>query len=75
MKPKSESWYGEAYYSRSPESDPRGPESGSRRVNRGGCWIDFAEFARSATRMSDAPDHRDDSIGFRVALPVAGDPR
>jgi formylglycine-generating enzyme required for sulfatase activity len=44
-------------------------------VNRGGCWIDFAEFARSATRMSDAPDHRDDSIGFRVALPVAGDPR
>ena len=31
-------WYGEDYYSHSPESDPKGPGSGEYRVSRGGSW-------------------------------------
>ncbi len=31
-------WYGFYYYSRSPESNPQGPDSGQFRVLRGGSW-------------------------------------
>lgn len=48
-------WYAEDYYSRSPDTDPRGPESGEERVQRGGyCWAD-AEGCRAARRFSDDP--------------------
>ena len=39
-------WYDEAYYARSPEADPDGPESGSLRVFRGGSWNFIAWFCR-----------------------------
>ena len=62
-----EDWYDDQFYNRSPENDPRGPETGTRRVSRGGCWSSFAGYSRSAMRTGDAPDHRDSSTGFRVA--------
>jgi len=30
--------YDPAYYSNSPEADPKGPEPGEQRILRGGCW-------------------------------------
>ncbi len=32
-------WYDATYYGRSPASDPQGPETGERRVERGGCYM------------------------------------
>ncbi len=58
-------WYGR-YPDRSLR-DPTGSQWGARRVLRGGSWILFARFARSAQRNAFEPGHRDDVIGFRLA--------
>jgi formylglycine-generating enzyme required for sulfatase activity len=38
----------------------------SRRVVRGGSWVDYPQDLRSANRLGDASDNRDLSLGFRV---------
>ena len=57
-------WYG-AYPSGS-VTDPKGPESGSSRVYRGGCWFSNAGIVRSAHRYYYAPGDRYNHIGFRL---------
>ena len=37
---------------KSPVDDPTGPDSGSYRVDRGGCWLTGPDRARSAFRLS-----------------------
>jgi len=59
-------WYGS--YSSGSQTDPRGLESGSNRVFRGGCWNSIANFCRSANRAYYNPSLRDYGIGFRVVL-------
>ena len=49
-------------------TDPTGPTSGSFRVNRGGCWLSYAEYCRSAYRRGYAPTRRISFLGCRVAL-------
>lgn len=61
-------WYDEEYYGKSPETDPRGPASGSSRVNRGGCWLCDAGFCRSASRDRRGPGDRSSGLGFRLSL-------
>lgn len=39
------------------------------RVSRGGSWMNYARYCRSADRSWSSPDFRNDSLGFRV---VAG---
>ncbi len=58
-------WYGEAYYSLSPGTDPRGPAFGSYRVLRGGSWGDYAEDARSSSRTYKYAWSASEYIGFR----------
>jgi formylglycine-generating enzyme required for sulfatase activity len=60
--------YEDTYYSRSPAQDPPGPDSGSFRVLRGGSWNYVPYLVRCACRRSDAPDYRNDLIGFRLVL-------
>jgi formylglycine-generating enzyme len=60
-------WYGADYYARSPVDDPQGPESGLRRVRRGGAWHSFPLWARAAFRNWNRPDSRCVNLGFRVA--------
>ena len=43
-------WYGEDYYGKSPADDPNGPDTGDRRVLRGGSWMDLPSNTRSAAR-------------------------
>ena len=58
-------WYG-AYPSGS-ATDHRGMSLGSRRVFRGGCWILYAHYCRSAGRDSLTPGDRYGYPGFRLA--------
>ena len=59
-------WFAADYYSASPESNPTGPESGSRRVSRGGSWRHLVKFSRAAHRSSLPPQFRYTDYGFRV---------
>ena len=58
-------WYGD--YPDGSVTDPVGPQSGSRRVIRGGCWRVSARFCRSANRLWFNPGNRDNNVGFRLA--------
>ena len=59
-------WYDSAYYSSSPDSNPAGPSSGSKRVLRGGNWGGYSRYLRLANRNFDSPDDSGDSYGFRL---------
>jgi len=61
-------WYDDEYYSVSPSINPKGPDSGTFRVLRGGVWTFFSTSElRSSTRLgnSSATEHR--HFGFRCA--------
>ena len=57
-------YYGE--YGTSEVSDPTGPETGTRRVYRGGAWNDFAKNMRSAYRATLPEDQGSFNIGIRL---------
>lgn len=59
-------WYGN--YSSSSQTNPTGASSGSFRVSRGGCWINFARYCRSSNRSSDVPPYRSSYLGLRLCL-------
>jgi formylglycine-generating enzyme required for sulfatase activity len=61
-------WYDADYYKSSASKDPAGPQGGSNRVVRGGCWyFDDASHFRGAIRYGDDPGSRNDYLGFRLA--------
>ena len=60
-------WFGEDYYSKSPDADPPGPPSGELRVCRGGSWYGSPRYCRSACRGRYTPGIRDNLLGFRVS--------
>jgi formylglycine-generating enzyme required for sulfatase activity len=61
-------WYSQDYYSISPKEDPAGPETGEKKVMRGGSWF----FDRAGIRVADRdcanPDYRYGYVGFRLCL-------
>ena len=57
-------------YDVSVSRNPKGPETGSSRLLRGGSWGYTAKDLRSADRGSGAPAFRLNDIGFRCALTV-----
>ncbi len=63
-------WYSSSYYSSSPQNNPRGPESGSRRVLRGGSWSSSATYCRVANRASYNPYYGNDVDGFRLCRAI-----
>ena len=60
-------WYSSSYYSESPKNNPKGPNSGSHRLLRGGGWHGNSRNSRTAYRHGHSPDFRDVSDGFRLA--------
>ena len=74
-------WFAEDYYTQlarpsepsaiadasGASKDPTGPESGSRRVIRGGSWVSVAGFCRSAYRDGGGPGLRHGALGFRLS--------
>ncbi len=58
-------WYGN--YSSGSQVDPAGPDSGAKRVFRGGSWADFDRRCRTAIRRGRTPGNSDRNLGFRLA--------
>jgi hypothetical protein len=59
--------YGDNYYSRSPQQNPMGPDSGNLRVLRGGSWDDTNHSGlRCAVRGWSFPDGRGYRQGFSL---------
>ena len=61
-----EDWYGE--YENRPQRDPTGPQTGARRVLRGGSWLDSGWDMRSCLPRPDRARARNNGLGFRLAL-------
>ena len=60
-------WYAESFYYRTPDRNPKGPEIGSRRIVKGGSWLNPDLLARPATRIGQYPAIGTSFIGFRLA--------
>jgi formylglycine-generating enzyme required for sulfatase activity len=59
-----------APYSPERQVNPAGPDSGQRRVARGGSWHTSPDHARSALRTHVGPDQSVDHAGFRCVQAV-----
>ncbi len=59
-------WMGD--YPSQPSLDPTGPESGEKKIYRGGGQNDSAGYCRSALRGQFLPDRKSGSLGFRLAM-------
>ncbi|MBQ3733076.1 MAG: SUMF1/EgtB/PvdO family nonheme iron enzyme [Bacteroidales bacterium] len=59
-------WFGK--YTDAAQTNPKGADSGSNRVFRGGRWSCSARSCRSSIRISYSPGDRDDSLGLRLLL-------
>ena len=57
-------WKGD--YAGGSVTDPEGPKVGKDRVIRGGSWLGYARYCRSAGRLRTAPRGRHGSLGFRL---------
>jgi sulfatase modifying factor 1 len=66
-------WYDAEYYGEASDRNPQGPNSGEKRVLRGGSWSSYEGDARCVDRYGGAPDVRISYFGFRVAA-SAGSP-
>jgi sulfatase modifying factor 1 len=60
-------WYCPDYYAITPDRNPRGPETGTRRASRGGSWRHHIKVSRCAARSSIPPQFQYADYGFRVA--------
>ena len=59
-------WYGS--YSSASQTNPKGPNSGSCRVSRGGGWDGGASSCRVSFRYINNPTDRNNRLGLRLAL-------
>ncbi len=64
-------WYDDGYYAHSPERNPQGPISGTRRASRGGSWRHHIKVTRTAARSSIPPEFQYADYGFRIARTLA----
>jgi formylglycine-generating enzyme required for sulfatase activity len=65
-----EDWYSSVYYSQSPKDDPRGPTTGTTRVQRGGSYLCHASYCRRyrvSARLGAELESSTGNLGFRVA--------
>ena len=60
-------WYDAAYYATSPDQNPKGPATGTRRSSRGGSWRHHIKMSRCSARSSISPEFHYADYGFRVA--------
>ena len=61
-------WYQSDYYNISPYINPKGPNTGTTKVMRGGSWNLGVESLQVFDRVTDFPGYHGPSVGFRCAL-------
>jgi sulfatase modifying factor 1 len=59
--------FNDKYYEKSPHKNPRGAETGSGRVDRGGGWGSDLRHVRTVYRGNDTSDVKGSGIGFRLS--------
>jgi eukaryotic-like serine/threonine-protein kinase len=64
-------WYDAKYYRTSPDQQPTGPQTGTLKVMRGGCWISGASSLRTTCRKPELPSLWAPNVGFRCVYPQA----
>jgi formylglycine-generating enzyme required for sulfatase activity len=67
-------WYDSQYYASSLAENPRGPETGDKRVQHGGAWLDAgrAGWLACTARHATPAQTRADDLGFRCVV-LAGE--
>ena len=60
-------WYANSYANNWHFHNPQGPDFGSYKVCRGGCWKSKQAECRVSKRFPANPDFRNSQIGFRLA--------
>lgn len=56
-------------YSSTPQSSPEGPQSGQRKVLRGGSWNSYSSSeCRTSARGANVPESKRNSIGLRLVM-------
>lgn len=66
-------WWSPDFHINGPRDNPIGPDSGDRRVNRGGsylCHDSYCNRYRVAARTSNTPDSSTGNLGFRCARDI-----
>jgi formylglycine-generating enzyme required for sulfatase activity len=61
-------WYSDDYLEASPYENPSGPETGTRRVLRGGSWDSRPDVLSASCRNFGHPGYREGDFGFRCAM-------
>jgi len=62
-------YYDTKYYDKEESGDnPKGPETGSYLVIRGGAWFNDADGCRASVRNFSNPADRSSDVGFRLAI-------
>jgi formylglycine-generating enzyme required for sulfatase activity len=64
-------WHGDRYYSKSPASDPEGPEDGQYRGARGGSFFEPSIELRSSNRGGYSTLFDVNTLGFRCVVELA----
>lgn len=62
----TQDWYDDAYYSKSPALDPKGPDRGYGKSYRGGSKDGGVFPTRSSYRWRETPDTVAQNLGFRI---------
>jgi formylglycine-generating enzyme required for sulfatase activity len=65
-------WYAADYYANSPHENPTGPDTGNRRLLRGGSWGGRGDPCHSSLRYHHPPLTRVYTLGFRAVASVPG---
>ena len=68
-------WYDEHYYQVSPQYNPMGPSSGTRRVSRGGMYRANQFYCRVTFRESENISRGSNHFGLRLVLSDGGVPQ
>jgi formylglycine-generating enzyme len=63
-------WDYAANYTNGLQIDPRGPDTGTTRVGRGGNWNYYATDCRNSYRYGNSPGYSASNVGFRCAMSV-----